>query len=250
MDMDGDGVDELVFTRESGMIEILHYEDGQVYDYQFRPLKLNTAVITTDGVFQTEDLSSTGYARITSFEKDGCKIEPVEDYESGSHDRVRYYFCLEETEKEPSEKIFYLGTEEYFYLLEGEWTAAEYAGAIRDYHFDEARTEEYQKKLQEHTEEVVEKYLGTEYCIEINNLESLAPYTDLALIMEDDQQLFGITRFMPGEFIKMNPPYIVLVAELADEDKEYGFIIDAEGTILIEIEYRFFRLEKKEAAAE
>lgn len=97
VDMDGDGVDELVFSWESGMIEILHCEDGQVYSYQFWPVKLDTAVITTDGVFQTEDdLSSTGYARITAFEKDGCKIEPVEGYESGSHDRVRYYFYSEE----------------------------------------------------------------------------------------------------------------------------------------------------------
>lgn len=101
VDMDGDGEDELVFIQESDQVsdlmEILHYEDGQVYSYQFRPLKFNTAMVTTDGVFQTEDdLSSTGYARITAFEKDGCKIEPVEGYESGSHDRVRYYFYSEE----------------------------------------------------------------------------------------------------------------------------------------------------------
>ena len=56
-------------------------------------------VITTDGVFQTDDkeLSSTGYARIAAFEEDGCLIEPVENYESGSHEKVHYYFFSEET---------------------------------------------------------------------------------------------------------------------------------------------------------
>jgi hypothetical protein len=96
VDMDGDGVQELVFTSDYDVIRILHYEEGQVYCYQFRPFKFETSVITTDGIFQTDDLSSTGYARIVSFDKDGYEIEPVEDYESSDHDRIRYYFFSEE----------------------------------------------------------------------------------------------------------------------------------------------------------
>lgn len=95
VDLDGDGVLELVFSCDYDVVWILHYEDGKVYGYHLRP----APVITMDGVFRTDDkeLSSTGYARIAAFEEDGCLIEPVKNYESGSHDRVRYYFFSEET---------------------------------------------------------------------------------------------------------------------------------------------------------
>lgn len=134
----------------------------------------------------------------------------------------------------------------YVTVLLPKWVAVEYAGMIRDYHFEEAWEEEYQREQQGHTDEIIEKYLGSEYCIEADNLKAFAPYTDLDIIMEDDRELFDVTRFMPGEFIKMTPPYIGLSARLLDKDKEYRFIIDADGTVLIEIQYRFFRLEKKE----
>lgn len=97
VDMDGDGVNELVFTSDCDVIQILHYEEGKIYGYQFRPFKFEITTITTDGVFQTDDLSSTGYAKIVSFDKDGYEIEPVEDYESSSHDRIRYYYFSEDT---------------------------------------------------------------------------------------------------------------------------------------------------------
>lgn len=95
-DMDGDGTNELVFTGDYGFIQILHYEEGEVYGYQFRPLDSETPIITTDGVFQTDELSATGYARIVSLDKDGYRIESVEDYESSDHDRIRYIFFSEE----------------------------------------------------------------------------------------------------------------------------------------------------------
>lgn len=100
VDMDGDGGLELVFTCENAAVRILHYEEGKVYGYQFSPyrFRLEISIITTDGVFQTGDnLSPSGYARIVAFEGDGCRIEPVENYEEGSHDRIRYYFFSEET---------------------------------------------------------------------------------------------------------------------------------------------------------
>lgn len=135
--------------------------------------------------------------------------------------------------------------EAYFYLLEGEWVAAEYAGTIRDLHFEEAGEEAYQEELQEYTDEVIEKYLGSEYRVEMDNLLYFGPYTELSFILEDDDTLFNVTRFIAGEFITITPPYIGLSAHLADKEEWYRFIIDADGTILIEIEYRFFRLEKK-----
>lgn len=149
------------------------------------------------------------------------------------------------TEKEFSDDVFYWGAEEYFYLLEGEWVATEYAGLIRDSHFDEASGEEYQEEVQDHTNEVIETYLGSEYFIEISNLEYFGPYVDLTLLMEDDQELFNITRFIPGEFVTLTSPYVGLSVQLANKPEGYQFIIDAEGIVLIEIEHRFFRLEKK-----
>lgn len=94
-DMDGDGIHELIFTCDYDVVWILHYEEGEVYGYHFRP----APIITADGVLHTDEdeLSHTGYARITAFEEDGCRIEPVEDYQKGSHDRVRCYFFSEET---------------------------------------------------------------------------------------------------------------------------------------------------------
>lgn len=149
------------------------------------------------------------------------------------------------TEKEFSDDIFYWGAEEYFYLLEGEWVATEYAGLIRDSHFEEASGEEYQEEVQDRTNEIIETYLGSEYYIEISNLEYFGPYVDLTFIMEDDQELLNIARFIPGEFIALTPPYVGLSIQLADKPERYQFIIDAEGIVLIEIEHRFFRLEKK-----
>ena len=94
--MDGDGTNELVFTSDDGFIQILHHEDGKVYGYLLKPLDFETPIITTDGVFQTDELSATGYARIVSLDKDGYRIESVEDYESSDHDRIRYIFFSEE----------------------------------------------------------------------------------------------------------------------------------------------------------
>ena len=148
-------------------------------------------------------------------------------------------------EKEFPDDIFYWGAEEYFYLLEGEWVAAEYAGTITETGFDEVWEEWYQEEMKKYDDEVIEKYLGSEYRVEMDNLLSFAPYSDLDLILEDGDELFNITRFIPGEFITITPPYIALSARLADKDEEYWFIIDADDTVLIEIEYHFFRLEKK-----
>lgn len=69
-DLDGDGVLELVFSCDYDVVWILHYEEGKVYGYHLRP----ATVITMVGVFRTDDdLSPTGYARITAFKEDGCQ---------------------------------------------------------------------------------------------------------------------------------------------------------------------------------
>ena len=95
VDMDGDGIPELVFNCYYDVAWILHYREGEIYGYPLRP----APDITTDGVFWQEfkSISPTGYARITAFEEDCCRMEPVEDNQRESYDRVRYYFFSEET---------------------------------------------------------------------------------------------------------------------------------------------------------
>ncbi|MBD5534981.1 MAG: hypothetical protein HDQ99_04900 [Lachnospiraceae bacterium] len=192
----------------------------------------------------------------------GCaksKEEPQADTESVSSELKREMTETESSEvpetendidkqeeKEFPDDIFYWGAEEYFYLLEGEWVAAEYAGTITETGFDEVWEEWYQEEMQKYDDEVIERYLGSEYRVEMDNLLSFAPYADLCFILEDDGELFSVTRFIPREFITITPPYIALSARLADKDEKYWFIIDADGTVLIEIEYHFFRLERKE----
>lgn len=97
VDMDGDGVCELVFFCYYSDIQVLHYEKGKVYCYQLKTDTFDIAVITTDGVFQTRDSSPAEYARIVAFEQDGYRAEPVKNYDSSRHERVRYYFYSEET---------------------------------------------------------------------------------------------------------------------------------------------------------
>lgn len=95
VDMDGDGTPELVFNCYFDVTWILHYREGEIYGYP-----LDAALdITTDGVFWEEfnRFSPTGYARITAFEENGYRIEPVENYQEGGCDRVRYYYYSEET---------------------------------------------------------------------------------------------------------------------------------------------------------
>lgn len=60
--------------------------------------------------------------------------------------------------------------------------------------------------------------------------------------------MFNVLRLSPGvgDNISLTPPYIGLSARLADKGEYYNFIIDAEGTVLIEIDYCFFRLERIE----
>lgn len=187
---------------------------------------------------------------------EGKQINQIQDdgaIETITFEELMYYLAADyniqfdagSTEKEITDAVFYWESEKYFYLIEGEWIAEEYAGSIRDNHFDEAREEWYQEEMQEYTDGVIEKYLGSEWCIEINNLEYLGPYVDLKFIMEDNSELFNIARLIPEENITINPPYIGLSAQLKDKDERYRFIIDTDGTVLIELENSFFRLEKK-----
>ena len=143
--------------------------------------------------------------------------------------------------------IFYWSSEDYFYLLEGKWKAVEYAGTVGDSH-DNSTEEDYWEEIQEYTNKITEENLGSEYNITRDNLEYFGPFLDLTIVMDSDTLYFSAAGFRPGvgENIPLTPPYIGLSARLADKGEYYRFIIDAEGTVLIEIDYCFFRLERIE----
>ena len=92
VDMDQDGVYELVLTG-GYVIQIMHYEGGQVHSYQFSYNEIGA--IAKNGVFLPRYDNS--YGRIVSFEKDECKIESVNNHDDINDDRIRYYFFSEET---------------------------------------------------------------------------------------------------------------------------------------------------------
>lgn len=94
VDMDEDGKDEVVLTCANKNL-ILHATEGIVYGYVF-DFWDEMGVIARDGVFRLGYVDENKYGKILSFEEDGCKIEPVEGYDSGSHERIRYYSFSEE----------------------------------------------------------------------------------------------------------------------------------------------------------
>ena len=95
VDMDEDGEDEVVLTC-TGKNLILHIAEGSVYGYAFEFWN-EMGAIDKDGVFRMGHADENKFGKIISFETDGCLIEPVENYESGSHEKVHYYFFSEET---------------------------------------------------------------------------------------------------------------------------------------------------------
>lgn len=94
VDMDGDGADEVVLTC-IGKNLILHAAEDGVYGYAFEFWN-EMGMIDKDGVFRMGHVDENRHGKILSFKTDGCQIEPVEDYDSGSHDKIRYYFFSEE----------------------------------------------------------------------------------------------------------------------------------------------------------
>lgn len=150
----------------------------------------------------------------------------------------------EEEETGISDDIFYFSDEQYFPLFEGEWVAVEYVGTANDSQPTESYTVEYWANREETINEIIKEYLGSEYCIEIDNIKYFRPITELGYIMENDDDLFFCTRFAHLDF-PMTPPYIGACVYLLDTDENYHLIIDDNGTLLIQIMNTFFRLERK-----
>lgn len=175
-------------------------------------------------------------------------VMETEDTQSGT-ESIAVVMPETETEVKPAvteDGIFHWGAEEYFPLFQGNWEVVEYAGYVPEHGFDESYEEWYREEIQDWTEEVIAKSMGNEFRIELDNLEFFGPICELPIVIEDDASLFFITRYMPGEFVDLTPPYIGVSIKLKDKGDWYDFIADADGTVLVGIEYHFFRLEKDE----
>lgn len=168
-----------------------------------------------------------------------ARLEWNEDAE-----RVPLDELFDQEEGRAPDGIFYWGAEAYFYLLEGEWVVAEYAGCARDFQSGDAGEDGGPGRTKKYTDIVIENHLGNTFCIERDNLVYFGPDEDLSFIMGDNGVLFVLMGWIPGEFIT-KPPYVGLSVRLADQEEAYLFMIDAEGMVLIEIEDHFFRMEKK-----
>lgn len=190
-------------------------------------------------------LSGCGHKWILENSSTETKDVAIENVTEGYDAEIDTEFVTEEI-METEDGIFYQKTEKYFPFFQGNWTVVEYAGMISDYHFDETHEEGYMEEEQRHTEEVIAESMGTEFSIIKENLGLFEPLCELPVVIEDNASLFFITRYIPGEFIDLTPPYIGVRIELKDKDDWYDFIADADGTVLVKIKGRFFRLKKKE----
>ena len=89
VDMEGDREEEVVLTCADKNL-ILHAIEDSIYGYVFEYWNVMGA-ITKDGVFRTGYSHENKYGKIVSFEKDGCQMVLVRNYDSGSHERIQYY---------------------------------------------------------------------------------------------------------------------------------------------------------------
>lgn len=99
VDMDRDGIYEIVLSASPGITQILHYEDGNIYSYQYEYDDMGA--MTNEGIFlmdstYTEQGFVDKYGRIVSFTEDGCVMEEVDYKGDINDDRIRYYNFSEE----------------------------------------------------------------------------------------------------------------------------------------------------------
>jgi hypothetical protein len=76
VDMDGDGLEEVVLECSPGASQVLHYEDGEVYSYQFGTRAMKR--IHINGIYDASGgAASNYYFRLTNLNKDGYTEEMI-----------------------------------------------------------------------------------------------------------------------------------------------------------------------------
>lgn len=113
VDMDQDGIYEVVLSCSFDTTQILHYADGDVYsyqyDYRYGGYGKEIGAMSNQGIFEMgsiyENRTTTYYyGKIVSFSEDGCDIQEVGQsderrgdwYDSINDDRIRYHYFSEE----------------------------------------------------------------------------------------------------------------------------------------------------------
>ena len=96
IDLDKDGIQEIVLSRSFGDTQILHYRSGVVYSYMYDdPYEIY--IVTQDGIcsgYRKDD--DIPYYIITSFGTDGYTAREVEYQGNPNDNSVRYHFYSEE----------------------------------------------------------------------------------------------------------------------------------------------------------
>lgn len=112
VDMDQDGIYEVVLSCSHDTTQILHYADGEVYSYQYDSdygrYGNVIGAMSNQGIFEMgsihEDYKTTYYyGKIVSFTEDGCSIQEVGQsddwrgdwYDRINDDRIRYHYFSE-----------------------------------------------------------------------------------------------------------------------------------------------------------
>ncbi len=112
VDMDQDGIYEVVLSCSHDTTQILHYADGDVYSYRYHYGGYGDdeiGIMSNQGIFEMgsiyEDRKTTyHYGKIVSFTEDGCDIQEVGQsderrgdwYDRINDDRIRYHYFSEE----------------------------------------------------------------------------------------------------------------------------------------------------------
>lgn len=96
IDLDKDGIQEIVLSRSFGDTQILHYQSGVVYSYMYdNPYEIY--VITQDGIccgYRWDE--EMPYYRITSFGEEGYEVQEVQYQGNPNDNLMRYHFYSEE----------------------------------------------------------------------------------------------------------------------------------------------------------
>ncbi len=112
VDMDQDGIYEVVLSCSHETTQILHYADGDVYSYQYDYCYGGygkvIGAMSNQGIFEMgssyDQKTTYYYGKIVSFTEDGCDIREVGQsdewqgdwYDRINDDRIRYYYFSEE----------------------------------------------------------------------------------------------------------------------------------------------------------
>lgn len=142
---------------------------------------------------------------------------------------------LLESGKGEEERSLYFSGEEYFPIAEGEWIVGEYL--CGEY--------VYGGLSEERTDKIIEEYSGQNFCIERDNLGYFGPAFGRIFYPEDMEQI--LTSSMEIQDLSpMEGWYIRAKVYLMDRNEWYYFIFDSTGKGIVQIQGRFFWLERKQ----